>query len=297
MLRRFHQNSIIADKSGNPSVPRNIYFLKADHSSMDKTLKQKFRQPFGFYMENLIGKHFSSNGIFTIYHAHSHAFEWGMDLCDEDMKQLDSLISILGIDKERLKNWVMEIKKSKNDLSDQGYRASIKKSFSPKDSKDTFQKRINLLAVSELVSSNGIELIRIQDHRLIVSEVKSQFGPKVDYRIEFESGQLQKLLTLANNGIEVSLIYSIALPIPRFVEIPIVELYEKFLDFEHFDGRDFTTYEWSYLRLRIPRKFREEGRFIEIDKSLYNFHNEVSLFRSILDSFPDKFKRLEEFLN
>ena len=45
---------------------------------MDRTPKQKFRQPFGFYMENLIGRHLEMKGIFTMYHAHHYAFEWGL---------------------------------------------------------------------------------------------------------------------------------------------------------------------------------------------------------------------------
>ena len=54
---------------------------------MDRTLKQKFRQPFGFYMENLIGKQLLSKGILTMYNAHHYAFEWGLDLDDDAISQ------------------------------------------------------------------------------------------------------------------------------------------------------------------------------------------------------------------
>lgn len=263
---------------------------------MDRTLKQRFRQPFGFYMENLIGGNFALSGIFAMYHAHSHAFEWGLDLNDGDLIQLKSLLDILGKNTQTLKNHVLDILKGKNSFYSKDYVEIIKKAFSTKDRGKLFDKKITLLSGSNLVSSNIIELLRIQDHKLIVSEIKSQYGPKVDYRIEFEKGQIYKLSRLANKGINVSLIYCIALPIPMFVEIPFTGLYDKFLDFEDFNGKEFTSDNWSDLRIRIPKEFRKEEKFTKIDKSLYSFKDEMSLFRTILDAFPDKFTRLEKFL-
>ena len=179
--------------------------------------------------------------------------------------------------------------------SDKGYIDSIKRSFSTKDRGKLIEKKVTLLAVSNLVSSNYIELLRIQDHRLIVSETKSQYGPMVDHRIEFNSSQLKLLLKLAKNNIGATLIYAIALPEPKFIEIPIEELYDKFHEYDDFDGLEFTDYDWSHLKMRIPMKFRELDGFTMIDKSLYNYCDETTLYNSILDSFPDKFPRLEEY--
>ena len=262
---------------------------------MDKTLKQKFRQPFGFYMENLIGKHFDLNGIFTMYHAHSHAYEWGLGISDEDMNQLRFLLRVLEINTDKLIERVLDILKGNVYHSDEGYTDSIKRSFSIKDEGELLEKKITLLAVSNLVSSNHIELLRIQDHRLIVSEVKSQYGPMVDHKIEINSSQLKLLLKSAKNNIGASLIYAIALPEPIFIEIPIEELYDKFDEYDNFDGFEFTDYDWPPLGMRIPKKFRAVDGFTMIDKSLYNYSDEPTLYNSILDSFPGKFPRLEEY--
>ena len=81
---------------------------------MDMTLKQKFRQPFGYYMENLIGRHLTTKGIFTMYHAHSYAFEWGLDLNDDDLNQLKFLLDTLEIDTEELSERVRLVLRSNN---------------------------------------------------------------------------------------------------------------------------------------------------------------------------------------
>ena len=99
---------------------------------MDKTLKQKFRQPFGFYMEDLIGKHFLLNSIFTMYHNHAHAYEWGSDLPDKDMDQLKFILKILDIDLEAIKERVFNILKGDIIYYDLDYIESIKKALTPK---------------------------------------------------------------------------------------------------------------------------------------------------------------------
>lgn len=263
---------------------------------MDETLKQRFRQPFGFYMENLIGKDFQLSGFYTMYHAHSHAYEWGLDLNDIDLTQLKFLLNILGTDREELKKHVLNILSNKETNYSNDYIEVIKKIFSGNEKAELLEKKITLLAVSNIVGSNNVEFLRIQNHKLIVSEIKSQYGPKVDYRIEFEEGQLEKLLKLTNNGIDATLLYCIALPEPRFVEIAVRELYKEFMKFKDFNGEEFITNNWSNLRIRIPRKYREEEKFKKIDKSLYHFHDEVSLYNAILNAFPGKFTRLNDFL-
>ena len=242
---------------------------------MDRTLKQKFRQPFGFYMENLIGKHFELNGVFTMYYAHSYAYEWGLGIIDEDLDRLRFLLKVSEINTDKLKERVLDILKGHvYYYNGEDYIDSIKRSFSIKDKGKFLEKKVTLLAVSNLVSSNHIELLRIQDHRLIVSEIKSQYGPKVDHKIEFNNTQLKLLFELAKNNIGASLIYAIALPEPMFIEIPIEELYDKFDKYDDFDGIEFTNYDWSYLRMSIPKKFRELNKFTMIEKSLYNYNDE-----------------------
>ena len=123
--------------------------------------------------------------------------------------------------------------------------------------------------------------------------MKSQYGPKVDYRIEFEKGQLFGLLRLTNAGMYTSLIYFIPLPYPRYVEIPFIKLYDKFKDFSDFNGKEFTTDDWANLRIRIPLEYRKEEKFERISESINGFSDEQSLYKSILGEFPGKFQRLE----
>ena len=263
---------------------------------MDRTLKQKFRQPFGFYMENLIGGHLATKGIFTMYHAHSHAFEWGLDLNDDDLNKLKFLLNAQKINTEELSERVRGILKGNIGYYNQTYAELIKKNFSLNDNEELFNKKIILFAVSNRISSNMLELLRIEDHWLIVSEIKSQYGPKVDYRIEFEGSQLSRLLDLTNMGIETSLIYCIALPEPRFVEIPFIKLYNKFEDYG-FNGMSFDDDDFGGLRIRIPMEYREDKNFERIHESLYSFKDEQSLYKSILEEFPGKFTHLEKYLN
>ena len=260
---------------------------------MDKTLKQKFRQPFGFYMENLIGKQLLSKGIFTMYNAHHYAFEWGLDLDDDAISQLKSLLIARDVNIERLSEEVKEILKGKNGLYSETDLELVRGAFSKKENNNLFNKKIILLGVSNMISRNKLEILRFQNQKLIVSEVKSQYGPKVDYRIEFEKGQLFRLLRLTNLGMNTSLIYCIALPYPRYVEIPFIKLYDKFKDYSDFNGKEFTTDDWANLRIRIPLEYRKEEKFEGIDKSLYCFSDEQSLYKSILEEFPGKCPRLE----
>ena len=260
---------------------------------MDRTLKQKFRQPFGFYMENLIGKHLLSKGIFTMYNAHHYAFEWGLNLDDDVLNQLKSLLIARDVNIEGLSEEVKEILNRKNGLYSETYLELVRGAFSKNENKNLFNKKIILLGVSNMISRNKLEILRIQNQKLIVSEVKSQYGPKVDYRIEFEKGQLFRLLRLTNAGMNTSLIYCIALPHPRYVEIPFIQLYDKFKDFPDFNGKEFTTDEWANLRIRIPLEYRKEEKFERISESLYSFSDEQSLYKSILGEFPGKFPRFE----
>lgn len=260
---------------------------------MTQTLRQKFRQPFGYYTENLIGRHFLLHNIFTLYHQHCHAYEFSTDLEIDNLTKLKRILEILNVDIHSMENTVASILQDNIKRHNENYIRLIKDLFSLNDSTDLFEKKLSLLAISNLVCSNKIELLRIENKKLIVSEIKAQYGPKVDYKIELEKSQIEILSKLANNSIGASLIYCIALTEPKFIEIPFTELYTKFMEFEDFNGREFTSNDWSYLRIRIPKEYREDKKFTKIDKSLYNFKDDATLFSSILEEFPGKFTRLE----
>ena len=213
-------------------------------------------------MEHLIGRHFLLKYDCVLYHGRYHADEWWNNLDDNNLIELKNLLILLNVNIEVT----------------------------------SFERKSILYEISGIVGSNKIEFIRIENNKLIVSEIKSQYGPKPDYRIEFEHTQIDTLTKLTNKGIKTSLIYCIALPGPRFVEIPFIALYDKFNEYSDFNGQEFTTNDWADIRIRIPIEYREESKFEMIDKSLYNYVDLTSLFNSILDDFPNKFERLRKFL-
>jgi len=213
-------------------------------------------------MEHLIGRHFLLKYDYVLYHGRYHADEWWNNLDDNNLIELKNLLILLNVNIEVT----------------------------------SFERKSILYEISGIVGSNKIEFIRIENNKLIVSEIKSQYGPKPDYRIEFEHTQIDTLTKLTNKGIKTSLIYCIALPGPRFVEIPFIALYDKFNEYSDFNGQEFTTNDWADIRIRIPIEYREESKFEMIDKSLYNYVDLTSLFNSILDDFPNKFERLRKFL-
>lgn len=263
---------------------------------MDKTMKQKFRQPFGYFMEHLIAKYFLSTGVFEMDHGHNHAYEWNIKLEKNDLKQLKILLDILNIDIEEYKRSIIEILKGER-IIDVNSLEVINKLFTLRDNKALWQEKLILYSTSNLVASNHIEILRIEGGKLIVSEIKSQYGPNPDYRIQIEFQQINTLAQLTNAGIRTSLIYVIALPEPRFVEIPFIALYDIFNQYDDFNGKMFTTENWTSIRIRIPFEYRKDFRFKTIDKSLHNYKDENSLFNSILNEFPDKFNHLKELLN
>ena len=101
-----------------------------------------------------------------------------------------------------------------------------------KESQLEYSAYIKLRSISRLVGKNLIEFLRIQDNNVIVSEIKSQFGPEPDFKIELESNQLEMYTRLTNLGINTSLIYYIAFPKPNFIEISFLKLYGKFFKFQ-----------------------------------------------------------------
>lgn len=248
---------------------------------MTESLKQKFRQPFGYYMEELIRKHFKVNGVYTIGHSHNHLYEW-----DETYEE--SNISAL----LEFYNSMMEF----DEFNDLSTSRSITPQYPRKT--DSISKEVldgRLHRISRLVGSNTFELIRIENNKVIVSEIKSQYGPNPDYRIEIESPQLTILIKLTNVGVLTSLIYCIALPEAKFLEIPFVRLYDIFNRYSDFDGKEFK--EKGYIRIRVPREYRKFTSFESMNRSLYNYNDEKTLFHSVLAQYPNKFKKLEGLID
>ena len=72
--------------------------------------------------------------------------------------------------------------------------------------------------LQDRIQSNEIELVRLQGRRVILSEVKAQYGPQPDGRVEFTEAERARLLAVERHGLEASVIHFVALPSPRFAE-------------------------------------------------------------------------------
>ena len=278
---------------------------------MSETLRQKFRQPFGFYMETLVAKNFRLKGIFEMYHEHCNAYEWNID--ENKFNLFKNMVEALDINIEEEKNKIIDIlneqyKTNHTELFikqryyspfcgfESKFNPSFTKYFSLHDNEQKFERKLIIYEAMKLVCSNRLELVRIENDNLIISEIKSQYGPIPDFRIEFSQRQLEAFTKLTSKGIKNSVIYCISLPEPRFVEIPFSEFYEQFRQWDDFNGKEFTTNDWGGIRVRIPHKYRDSSTYNCIEKSLYNYKDDKSLFKAILNEYPHFNDRLDNIL-
>ncbi|MDG7047628.1 MAG: hypothetical protein JRN61_01460 [Nitrososphaerota archaeon] len=260
---------------------------------MGSTLKQRFRVPFGYYMEDLLRENFKLRGLFVAGHSRHKIQEWEETYEPNNLDPLldfynkITILNILGMS-EQGKTILKYHKNKDKELFD---NANNLNNFSKYRGKGKKTLPFKLFQISLFVGSNSIELLRIENRRVIVSEVKSQYGPNPDYRIELEFNQLKNLTELTNAGINTSLLYCIALPYPRFVEIRFIKLYNIFNGYAGFNGETFTRER--LLRMTIPHVYRNKDNFEYIDNSLYNYQDEKTLLLSVLNRYP--FERLQKF--
>lgn len=268
---------------------------------MSETLRQKFRLPFGFYMETLVAKNFRLKGIFEMYHEHCNAYEWNID--ENKFNLFKNMVEALDINLEEEKNKIIDILNGQYKTNftelyikqryygpfcgfESKFSTSFAKYFSLHDSEQKFERKLIIYEASKLVCSNRLEFVRIENGNLIISEIKSQYGPTPDYRIEFSERQLEIFTKLTSKRIKNSVIYCISLPGPRFIEISFSEFYEQFRQWDAFNGKEFTTNDWGGIRVRIPHKYRDSFTYNCIEKSLYNYNDNKSLFKAILNEYP-----------
>jgi hypothetical protein len=266
---------------------------------MPQTIKQMIRQPFGYLIEDLLREYFHFHDTFCISKTR-HFINEMLDI--KNTHALNLLLEfydlIIKIDDDKFKDALgLNLPEQIEKLINKRYGAEYDSESWKKFNKDhSIDKRdyIKLRKISEFIERNKIELLRIEQNEVIVSEVKSQFGPRPDYKIELESDQLDIFTKLTNEGINASLLYCIAFPKPRFVEIPFKQLYKKFEKFIDWNGKEFT--DRGRVRIRIPLEYRNIDMFREIDKNLYHFHDVNSIIKEILDRHPGEFKRLGELV-
>ncbi|MBW6518660.1 MAG: hypothetical protein K0A89_09200 [ANME-2 cluster archaeon] len=184
---------------------------------MNQTPKQQLRQPFGFFMENLLARTFFESGIIV------YSYKFSRENYDE---KYDVILN--NIDKQVEKN--------------------------------------NLY---------NIDLIRWENNEIIISEIKSKYGPNIDEpRIYFTKLQLEKFLILSNAGKNVTIFIMFALDTPRFVEIP----------FNEFKIPNFENKREDRITLRIPLNYRDTSKYVKLPAHFYNYQD--------LDSLINLLKRL-----
>jgi len=139
----------------------------------------------------------------------------------------------------------------------------------------------NTTFLSILMRSNRIELLRFKDGKPIISEVKSAFEAG-DYRIEITTLQLEVLSSIRNHDIDVSLIYCIALPNPRFIEIPFSSIENDLID-------GYLASKKCY-RMRIPQEYRNQADYTGMPNNEYQDIDSLDLI--LKRKYPEKVCRM-----
>ena len=155
----------------------------------EQTPKQQLRQPFGFFMENMLSQYFFETGSIILSYKYSS-------------KNYD-------------KSCKIRLNKFEEQLENTDFYRYFMNQF------DTSEFTLT----DCLVRGNYIEMIRWEQDECIISEIKSKFEYKGHDRnkIYFTKAQLEKLSDLLDSGVKVTIIIVIALDKPKFIEIPFNE--------------------------------------------------------------------------
>ena len=207
----------------------------------DRTILQAYRQPFGYYMEELVADYFRQQEKLVLSHDRNH-----FDYNKSDNNKIKESLSILF---GRL---------SKVSLCSEYFLQKL-------------DEKSNISGLEYLIGSNTIEMFRFEGYKPIISEVKSQYGVNdLDYRIEFNKGQISLLRELDDVGVESSLIYCIALPYARFIEIPF---------------KDIRSALEKSNRIRIPISYRSKNLYTSLTNA--NYTDKDTLISAIKLKYPN----------
>ena len=220
--------------------------------------RQRLRQRAGFLAENLLQRYYEERGTLAISFARSHL--------DEAGEHVDPLWRTKA---RTLAHRLRGIKGIVGKAVERGLRWWDGRE--PPISDDEMVIRVLL---------GFCDLIRWEQGSPIVSEVKSQLGPTVDYRIEFQATQMIALREMARRGLKVSILYYVALPGPQFVEIPWTDLRKP--DARVKRNQIGSGYRY---RTRVPIPYRDRSRFTRIPDSLVPYSNERELLEFLTRRF------------
>jgi hypothetical protein len=220
-----------------------VKFIEIQRDLM-QTLKQEYRGALGYFMEEIFSKYLlKSNKEFV------SSFNYlSKDIFNSEPPKPDAKLKI------------NELIKTLNKTEYYRYHLyPIKTS----------------IKLDYLMESNLLELARWERNRLVISEIKSKFGPTLeDVRLYPQSGQMLKFQQLQALGIETSIIVIIALPNPRFVEIPFSEFRvppipaDIIEQFKNPKKRGLLRIQ--RINIRIPEDYRDLSKYKPIPKEVYS---------------------------
>lgn len=223
----------------------------------DQSTRQLLRQRAGFLAENLLQRSFEERGVLAVSHVRRHLDEAGKSVGTDWMQKARILAKSAG----RVQGLVGDRLRAARPGLIGDYRLSRAEA-----------------AVRALLGF--CDMIRWEGDTPILSEIKSQLGPEVDYRIEFQATQMIALRDLSAVGASVTVLYYVALPRPTFVEVPWVEFRKPARNVRTSDiGEGFR------FRTRVPIAYRDRARFTAVPDSVVPYRDESELLRFLAKAF------------
>jgi len=126
---------------------------------------------------------------------------------------------------------------------------------------------------------SDIDLIRWENNEIIISEVKSKYGPNIDDpRIYFTKTQLENFLNISNAGENVTIIIMFGLDTPRFLEIP----------FNEFKIPNLENKRKDRISLRIPSNYRDTSKYVKLPVHLCDYQDLDSLINLLKKLYNKK---------
>ncbi len=161
----------------------------------NQTPKQKYRQVFGFYAENLTTEYFKYKKELVISYSWNHIYElgekydpeWKIHLANlfDKLSQCNYFKNIMNEELEYYENHELPISSS-----------NVVNKIVLEARKNKDKDLLKAYVIRNLVRSNIIEFLRRENEEFIISEIKAQYGPNPDFRIEITPTQREVYVTL-----------------------------------------------------------------------------------------------------
>lgn len=250
-------------------------------------LKNAYSRGFGYYMEVLFCKYLASQSIPYVHESNNNL---GLTAKDEATYLSDMLRESLLSNNALLNLFAYHFPEYfEYDLSKVS-RKVTEFNLKPWDANNF---------LGHLTKNNFIEVIRWENAKPIISEIKSSWGPFPNNKITISMSELLKLQMLKKQRIQTSLIYMVALGSPRFVEIPLESLHLPLFPEDYIEmlaetvptinkiGRldRYSRYYYTH-NLTIPAEFRSLRKMVNFPEGMYSFKDLFSLIKEIESVTP-----------